>query len=217
MKQIFIISLVACVVIAIAVYLYTKENLYIKEKWTPTVPPKEDVPKGPGNTASLTIDSDGNLSSVATVPLGTIVMRADYWVPDGWTPCDGREPVNGIVIPDLRGRAPFGAVISANYATIGKDLNGNTLPVWGPGYATGEYYHNISGAEAPNVVLSDLTEIIKLSKQYDTDKNRMNVRKDFMSGYSGNDGFLSLGFTNASQAMSLIPPIYTVSFLIKTS
>lgn len=190
MKQIVVISLVACVVIAIAVYLYTKE------KWTPTYPGTTNPPPATGNTATLTIDSNGNLSSVASLPLGTIIMRADTLVPDGWTPCDGRAAVNGIAIPDLRGRMPFGS----NTGT-GVDQNGTQLPKWGPNYSTGEINHQISPSQVPQPVMPNANPPTNVS--------------GYTQGFTfANGAGFALGNVDP---LSLLPPILTVSFLIKTS
>jgi hypothetical protein len=190
MKQILVISLVACVVIAIAVYLYTKE------KWTPTYPGSASTPAPNGNTGTLTIDSNGNLSSVASVPLGTIIMRIDTLVPDGWTPCDGRAAVNGITIPDFRGRMPFGS----NPGT-GVDQNGTPLPNWGPNYSTGEINHQISPPEVPQPVMPNANPPTNVS--------------GYTQGFTfANGAGFALGKVDP---LSLLPPILTVNYLIKTS
>jgi microcystin-dependent protein len=63
-------------------------------------------------TKVLTANNDGQIQYITgTFPLGGIVMWAGSPAapPTGWTLCDGRAPVGGITIPDLRERFIVGA------------------------------------------------------------------------------------------------------------
>jgi microcystin-dependent protein len=87
-----------------------------------------NIPAGSAGagTKILTADNAGQIQYITgTFPLGGIVMWAGSPIepPAGWTLCDGRAPVGGVTIPDLRERFIVGAggdnlgVVTKNYTT----------------------------------------------------------------------------------------------------
>lgn len=62
-----------------------------------------------GNASWMNLTSSG-LAGTSLVPIGAIIMWSGKNAPAGWVLCDGNngQPINGVTIPDLRGRFVVG-------------------------------------------------------------------------------------------------------------
>jgi hypothetical protein len=106
------------------------------------------------NSLTLTSDASGNLSTVASVPVGTIVAfySNSYNIPKGWALCDG---TNGT--PDLTGKSLVGSNGDVN--TSGSTIQpGNTIyagttitPANLPGHTHGGFFYGTTDTSVGTV------------------------------------------------------------------
>jgi len=96
-------------------------------------------------------DTSGNLKAITSseiqIPKGSIIMWSGATIPTGWVQCDGNQgiQINGINIPDLRGKF----ILGHNSSTSRDEtLSPNSLNTFG-----GEETHKLTQEELPKVVL----------------------------------------------------------------
>lgn len=88
-------------------------------------------------TTVVAIDNSGEMKSMNTndffnmlIPKGLIVAWNSEAAPKGWAICNGNngQPINDVVIPDLRGKFVYGSIDNKNlHATGGKETHALTI------------------------------------------------------------------------------------------
>lgn len=162
----------------------------------------QNIPQSGAMT--LVSDTSGNISTIASVPMGLIAMWAGSNVPYGWGLCNGSSYTNtttGVTIqsPDLRSRFVVGA---------GQPSQATFLNQYGIGDTGGEEYHQLTIPEMP------------------AHTHTFSPAGGNGAGYDGGDNWLwGAGNTsstggdpnnnNATLPHNNMPPYYALAFIIK--
>jgi len=113
-------------------------------------------------------DASGNLDSIDAnkilVPKGLIAMWSGDTVPSGWNLCDGNagKDVNGLRIPDLRGRFVVMVNLQAN-PSPNKDSANAVLNTYSMGSIGGEQLHTLTENEMLHKHDTNVTRLCRSS------------------------------------------------------
>lgn len=157
---------------------------------------------GGANTRILTATAGGEIQYTTGIfPKGGIVMWAGLPTapPTGWTLCDGRAPVGGVTIPDLRERFIVGA---------GGD---NTYVADGTGYNVGD----IGGGNSVTLNVTQIPahghSLIYGNGGVGTKYPEIPYISDIVGGAAA-----PTGLTGGGQSHENRPPYYALAFIIYT-
>jgi len=159
-------------------------------------------------------------AKMSLVPLRTIVMfsGSDAQVPIGWELCDLSRTVNGISIPDLRGRFIVGkdTRTGSGYTftgAVGGDkevtLDKNQMPI---------HKHNgttqNAGGHSHNVNVSDPYTGTSIGGGFDGGGNNFRTRNVNTSPIGSHSHDLNVQNEGGGQAHENRPPYYTLAYII---
>jgi len=159
-------------------------------------------------------------AKMSLVPLRTIVMfsGSDAQVPIGWELCDLSRTVNGISIPDLRGRFIVGkdTRTGSGYTftgAVGGDkevtLNKDQMPIHkhsGTTQNAGGHFHNVN--------VSDPYTGTSISGGFDGGGNNFRTRNVNTSPIASHSHDLNVQNEGGGQAHENRPPYYTLAYII---
>lgn len=158
--------------------------------------------------SALQVDSSGNLSTAAPVPIGAIIMwgGAVSTIPTGWALCDG---TNGT--PDLRSRFVVGA---ANVQSVMQLLPTGPLTAYPAGTTGGEEAHAL-----------ELSEIPSHTHNYAQNAGGPpTVSTLIYGGQTDNPGYYPTKPTggdstnnNATKPHNNLPPFFALAFIMKVA
>ena len=141
------------------------------------------------------------------VPVGGIIMWSGTTIPSGWALCDGTTTINGVPVPDLRGRFVLGK---------GQALGNPTMTAYAIGQKGGEETHKLIPSEMPahsHYYRADQASVVMLGGQSGDNADS-----------AGSGGFAlvnPLNTASATQSMggdaphNNMPPYYVLAYIIR--
>lgn len=152
--------------------------------------------------------SEGETIANQFLPKGAIIMWSGSWsdIPKGFKLCNGNngEPVNDVIIPDLRGKF----IVGGN----GSDSDFNTPgSVDSQGNPRGSKTHTLTVNEMP-----EHTHDVSFAADITT-ANKNTEGNQVVRGYYPSYGYVHVtsGVRGGGQPFKHLPPYYVLAFLIK--
>ena len=188
-KKLIYISLGVGVLIIILIILYMK-----KEKYS-YAPQTNFTSTGPGN--EMVMQSDGTISLTASLPIGSIIMwNSTTPPPTGWRICDGSNDT-----PDLQGKYIIGAQLDdgSNMLDVGKSGGSSTYQL---GIA------NIPAHTHTVAVISSTSASVGCCSSFFAGGDNNELANSYLTDTGSN-------LMNYPKPISLSPPFYTMTFIMK--
>lgn len=152
-------------------------------------------------------DLTGNKTANITnqfLPKGAIIMWSGSWneIPTGYKLCNGSGTVNGVTIPDLRGKF----IVGGDSSDSDFDVSGKT---------GGSKTHTLTVEEIPSHKHTITGEIMQKDGTSTKKVVALDRNGDGDSSLGDKTYDNKIGFTGGGQPFKHLPPYYVLAFLIK--